>query len=304
MSARPTFVEATFTDPYSHAQALTDWDQLYEQLSVGPYLGQLRAVRSDRVEVIEEQCNRALRQSSYGRQGYLTIAFSPEPVEEVASLGAALPERTVLLANEQREIDLVAPEGFLTFAVSLPERGVPQSIRDCLEFRRSPTACIHTVNPALHAELLSRTRAVLDLAQRSGDALELAAHELIPVDQPQRPQATRLFAKARALAFALIDAGSAPNVESLCSELSVSRRTLQNVFLEVVGLSPLQYLRLARLNAARAEFIARPEPGVAVGDVASRWGFWHHSQFARDYFRAFGELPAATLRAARGASPR
>jgi AraC family transcriptional regulator, ethanolamine operon transcriptional activator len=317
MPVQPTYVDATFRDPYCHAQALVDWDQLYEQLSAGPYVGRVRAVRSDSVEVVEEHVNRALRQSSYGRRGYLTIAFSPEPVQEVASLGAALPERTVLLANEQCEINLVAPENFVTFAVSLPAQRVPQSVLDCLQAHRSSSACIHTVEPMLHRQLLTRARAMLDVASASCSAVpsdclesqarevfELAAHELIPVDQPVRSNATRLFAKARALAFALVDSGTAPSIELICSELAISRRTLQNVFLEVVGLSPLQYLKLARLNAARGDFVARAALGTAVGDVASKWGFWHHSQFARDYFIAFGELPAATLRARGGFAPR
>jgi AraC family transcriptional regulator, ethanolamine operon transcriptional activator len=317
MAAHPTLVDATFTDPYSHAQALADWDQMYEQLSIGPYLGRLRAVRSSAVEVVHERVNRAFRQSSYGRQGYLTLAFSPEPVDDVAALGTTLPERTVLLANEQCEIDLVAPENFVTFAVSLPEGSVPESIRNCLEHRRSSSACVHTVHPALHTALLTRTSALLDCAiatsvqstsasieRQAIEIFELVANELIPVDQQVLPQATRMFAKARALAFALIDAGGSPTVETICAELSVSRRTLQNVFLAVVGLSPLQYLKLARLNAARADLVARPAFGTSVGEVASRWGFWHHSQFARDYFRAFGELPAATLRAGRGLAAR
>jgi AraC family ethanolamine operon transcriptional activator len=38
---------------------------------------------------------------------------------------------------------------------------------------------------------------------------------------------------------------------------------------------------------------------TGVQDVAARWGFWHLGQFSLDYKRQFGELPSATLRAAR-----
>jgi AraC family transcriptional regulator, ethanolamine operon transcriptional activator len=312
MSDGTTYLQSIFHDPHSHAQALRGWDQTYEQLSAGPYVGQVRALGGLGVQVVQERVNRVLRQSSYGRPRHLTVAFSLEPAAQVTSQGDALPARTIVLANERDEIDLVAPAGFTSFAVSVSEDALPASVRDCLCAQRSHRASVRTVALDVHHELLVRASAMLDQAHNPGhyersqplagqalDLIEMVAQTLIPADQLVRQSAVRLFARARALAFAAVDAGNAPSVELICQELSVSRRTVQNVFLQVVGLSPLQYLKIARLNAARADLVACSADRPSVGEVATRWGFWHHSQFSRDYFRFFGELPVQTLRARR-----
>lgn len=62
----------------------------------------------------------------------------------------------------------------------------------------------------------------------------------------------------------------------------------------VLGLSPVQYLRAARLLGVRRELL-RAGPVIRVSDAAARWGFWRLSQFAADYKRLFGELPSETL---------
>jgi len=48
-----------------------------------------------------------------------------------------------------------------------------------------------------------------------------------------------------------------------------------------------------RLNGVKREL--RRGQGESVQDVAARWGFWHHGEFAAAYRRQFGELPSQTL---------
>ena len=69
-------------------------------------------------------------------------------------------------------------------------------------------------------------------------------------------------------------------------------RKLNDCFQEALGTSPLKYLRAVRLNGVRRELrMGAP----SVQDVAARWGFWHHGEFAAAYRRQFGELPSQTL---------
>ena len=90
--------------------------------------------------------------------------------------------------------------------------------------------------------------------------------------------------------------GEAPmTVPELTALLGVSMRTLEYAFRDVLGLSPVQYLRAARLLGVRRELL-RVGPVIRVSDAAARWGFWHLSQFAADYKRLFGELPSERLR--------
>ena len=73
----------------------------------------------------------------------------------------------------------------------------------------------------------------------------------------------------------------------------VSRRSLQYAFEEVLGVSPLTYLRAQRLNAVRRA-IKTAETDTPVMEIAARWGFWHPSYFTASYKKLFGELPSAT----------
>jgi AraC-like DNA-binding protein len=62
------------------------------------------------------------------------------------------------------------------------------------------------------------------------------------------------------------------------------------------GLTPIQYLRRARLAGAHADLIkADPTTGDTVGRIAARWGFAHPGRFAGHYRAAYGVPPSTTL---------
>lgn len=85
-------------------------------------------------------------------------------------------------------------------------------------------------------------------------------------------------------------------VVDLCQRFQISRRTLQYAFQDVMGMSPNAYLRTIRLNGVR-RCLRDPKSGVmSVQQAAADWGFWHLSQFARDYQGLFGELPSERLK--------
>jgi len=85
------------------------------------------------------------------------------------------------------------------------------------------------------------------------------------------------------------------SILQVCSHLGTSRRKLNYCFQDVLGTTPVKYLRTLRLNGVR-RVLRHAEKGVTVQDVAAHWGFWHLGQFAQDYRRLFGELPSTTLR--------
>ena len=91
--------------------------------------------------------------------------------------------------------------------------------------------------------------------------------------------------------------GESPGLETLCRVTGVGARTLETAFREVIGLSPLQFSKVRRLNAAR-HVLANADPEEAsVKSVATSHGFFHLGRFARDYKSLFGESPSVTLAA-------
>jgi AraC-like DNA-binding protein len=92
-------------------------------------------------------------------------------------------------------------------------------------------------------------------------------------------------------------------IPELCAAIDVPERTLRICCAEVLGMSPSRYLRLRRLNIARA-VLRRLDPATAsVADVAREYGFTELGRFAALYRTMFGETPSTTLRRARITRP-
>ena len=75
----------------------------------------------------------------------------------------------------------------------------------------------------------------------------------------------------------------------------MSVRTLHASFRQVLGATPMEYLRRIRMERVRIELINARDTGERVTEVANRWGFFHPSRFAAQYREAYGELPSETL---------
>jgi AraC-like DNA-binding protein len=83
-------------------------------------------------------------------------------------------------------------------------------------------------------------------------------------------------------------------LEEVCAALEVSAPTLRRCCEEHLGMSPMQYLGLRRLNLARQE-LQRRNSQTSVTATAMNFGFWHLGRFADEYRSLFGETPSATL---------
>ncbi|MGI6870873.1 AraC family transcriptional regulator [Amycolatopsis sp. 3B14] len=77
---------------------------------------------------------------------------------------------------------------------------------------------------------------------------------------------------------------------SLARAAGVSVRSLQESFRQELNLSPMQYLRMVRLDRVHDDLVAaRDLAGAKVMPIATRWGFTHMSRFATAYRKRFGE---------------
>ena len=86
------------------------------------------------------------------------------------------------------------------------------------------------------------------------------------------------------------------HVTDLCKAASVSERTLEYAFKEIVGLPPTAYLVRLRLHRVRLALLGADPETTTVSTEALNWGFWHFGEFSRAYKECFGELPSETLR--------
>ncbi len=79
----------------------------------------------------------------------------------------------------------------------------------------------------------------------------------------------------------------------LTTACAVPERTLLKQFRRFVGTSPLSYLRVLRLNAAKSALLC-PDNEESIANIATRCGFLHFGRFSGDYRRRFGKSPSAT----------
>ena len=68
-------------------------------------------------------------------------------------------------------------------------------------------------------------------------------------------------------------------------------------FESILGINPLRFLRMTRLNQIRRE-LSDPQQNKPISMIAANWGFWHPGQFAKDYKQLFGENPSDTVKRA------
>ena len=139
--------------------------------------------------------------------------------------------------------------------------------------------------------------------QGRGDLLEIEQHIVAamalgltaePCPQPRRVAQRRQVVE-HARDYIEANLAGPLGLESLALETGGSLRTLRYSFNQVLGINPLQYIKLRRLSAARRLLLAGYPGELSVTEAAMRCGFSHMSYFARDYRALFGELPAQTL---------
>jgi AraC-like DNA-binding protein len=96
----------------------------------------------------------------------------------------------------------------------------------------------------------------------------------------------------RAIDFIQAHADGAIGLADIAEAACISASSLLRHFHSHIGMSPYAFLRVVRLERARAE-LQRDTPG-AIRDVALRWGFQNASKFSRAYQEQYGERPSDT----------
>ncbi|WP_426445421.1 AraC family transcriptional regulator [Paenibacillus sp. S-38] len=89
------------------------------------------------------------------------------------------------------------------------------------------------------------------------------------------------------------------NISELAKEVSMSATSLHKHFKKVTAMSPLQYQKVIRLQAARRLLLTEGLDAAAAG---FRVGYESPSQFSREYARFFGRPPMRDVKLLRDSS--
>ncbi|EHA13775.1 helix-turn-helix domain-containing protein [Halomonas sp. HAL1] len=294
-------------DADEHAQNLTRWQQEYDQLSPGSFYGRLDEVALETMQVFKEHTGQALRQQCRVWPNSLWIGI-PTTRHGTRINGQALSEGDVMCRPGGRDFELVTPEEFDIYGLviqlpALAEAAKRQGMSldtgwDVMPRRQAANETLNAVAFLIERLLTSQTLSIASHIHQ--DILLMALLELLQAEQPSTElppsYAHRKEVVDRVKRYVDEHMDGPVTMDELCQLTHVSRRTLQYSFTAILGISPLQYLRLTRLNRVRRALRAA-SPKQSVTEIATYWGFWHLGQFAHDYKQQFGECPSHTLNA-------
>lgn len=81
------------------------------------------------------------------------------------------------------------------------------------------------------------------------------------------------------------------SVAQVAQAIGVTTRMLEYSFADVMGVSPKDYLKMVRLNAARRALRVADPRTATVAEIAMDHGFWHLGRFSAYYSEMFGKSP-------------
>lgn len=295
-----------------HASNLTNWQQEYDQTSRGSFYGSIVELPFDGLQVFREHTSQALQQKCVVWPDSVWLGIPLEGQQESRINGLTIRPDTIMCRPGNCEFQLSTPEEYDLFGLVVDQtslmkladiHGLDLNWKELTEHGRLgvPDKTLEEVRFLLHRLLSVEQNDSPSRLQK--DIVLMALLEVLKVETPQPAKTQSYHHRKKVVDCArhfLEQHVDAPvTVTQLCEVTSVSRRTLQYSFESILGVSPIQYLRFTRLNGVRRDLVkaslASPEATINISQIAAQWGFWHLSQFAKDYKQLFGEQPSQTL---------
>ena len=147
-----------------------------------------------------------------------------------------------------------------------------------------------------HPDMVARADVRASMADVLLARLDVLGTGDLPVRQDRPARLHRRVAVERARDYIRRNLTEPIRLSNLCRHARTEARALEYGFLDVVGLSPMQYVRTTRLHRARRLLRSIAVRHRSISEIALDSGFWHLSQFAVDYKALFGESPSMTFR--------
>ncbi|SED27751.1 transcriptional regulator, AraC family [Rhodobacter sp. 24-YEA-8] len=301
-------------DVHHQATLLQAWEQDYIQLHAGAFTGSLSTFRLGAARLFSERMNRSVLQTGALPAGRLAFGLPVRAGGRSCICGEEVGANSLLVFSGRSGFEFLSPDIFEFMGIEIDVNGFADPVFEAMlrqldtvlsSGRRSlPIAGARAaklgrlLHGILHEEGLDLRLEELPAAAAafSRGLVGWILDMLQPAGTAEAGRSTiRHWDTINAIRELVADGQTCPvSVAELTVELGLSRRTLQNACQEVVGLSPVQYLRALRLSEAR-RMLQTDRP---VTEAATQFGFWHLGYFSRDYRQMFGELPSVTRAAA------
>ncbi|MBF5040181.1 helix-turn-helix domain-containing protein [Methylophilus glucosoxydans] len=297
-----------FDDIVFHAAALNGWSQHYDQLTPGEFRGFLQDVQLPSMRIFREYMNCSVVQHTMAPKNTFNLIIPIRGTQDTKLSNHTLRPDCFTLIPSSAEFFLCTQGETDYVVISLDESFlekmlVPEDFDTFLKYPKGyslrcdesalcalQSLCKHVLDdrtPDLAGNLKGRVQALFrdEVINYLLQGMDVAG---------QRSRIRNLESNHHYLVRychdRILNEKGQISILTLCNELRIPRRTLAYAFERVTGVSPNNYLRAVRLNAADRGL--RDSPDWALTDIAHHYGFTHSSHFGREYRKLFGKRPS------------
>lgn len=313
---RPHYLSATFHDIDHFGEAIAPNGFQITQLSRGVFQGKISSwIANPELTINRYKINQSIQALGYKHPSRLIFAvLLNQPSPPAFSHDKLLVEHAIFGFDMQRPAHLItSPEGqdqcHIEVSRTLFEHYAALANRYDLD-----DAFLHRNMVVSRADRCSGLRDYLRqlfqaetdpawycsphaatlLAQ---DLMPLLIDALLPAHQAEAPRPYRraaLVSEAKAYIMANLD--QPLTLADICAAMSVSRRSLQYGFQEMLGMGPMAFVKIQRLHGIRRALLHGDPKLGTVAHIAYKWGFFSLGHFSKHYKQLFGESPSQTLK--------
>ncbi|GAB2787141.1 helix-turn-helix domain-containing protein [Halomonas shantousis] len=301
-----SFFYSNTQDIEQHVNALKGWDLHFLQMTEGPFEGEIACFELEGLKVIKDRINQSILKK--GELENASISFSiplSRPTSPLICQGKTYHYPGILAVKGGELPEIRVPAGldllclsmdahYLTGLLEGPSTDIDRSLAEPCYI---PASASYRKLAQLF-EFICHSRLPYDypaVRHELRDALLGQMLDLLDRGDVEKVTASarkRVVDRAREVIAA--NEGDSITILSLCHEIGVSRRKLQYCFQDCLGVSPVTYIRLFRLNEVHKSLL-NGGGATHVQDEAARRGFYHLGRFSGEYRRLFGERPSQTL---------
>lgn len=314
-------VRSKLSDVLEQADALPMWSQDYTQLDKGQFSGSVTSVASQGVQIFREAMNRSVDELANAPPNSYVIGMPTIIEGEALWCGSKLSKNCLITLDRNDELLFRTSHSSEITAAVISEQRLEEYAERVEKVDLRPLMDkvnpVEMLTPAVQSRLLA--------------ALYIGGEHLAKniEDGVSHPNSWRNFEDSIfSVCVQALSSASSNNsrhheyrvhryivksvreltlaqhcdpitIGDICTSLNISRRTLNHAFQQVLGITPVAYMRNIRLHKIRAELQYNAGQIMNIACVASHWGFWHMSLFARYYRELFGECPSETLERSR-----
>lgn len=300
-------------DAFEMRELALKWSMEMLQFGKGRFHGDLQAIHTENLQLSSGWRSTAILVRGHVPHECVTLTTVLTPHAAVHFRGAPIEDGQIAALRHGEEIEMSTRGGARLLSVSVDAALLEKQAQallglslDHLRIHERLQLCHADRHGRLNRALLqylefgmsSGMTAIPESCRRLENRILETILSNVGYPRLQIPRPQRLYLAKMAEEYLRAHADTPVSIAELCEITGINQRTLFLGFHERYGLSPIAYLKLLRLNAARRELLraTRGDSAVSVTRSATKWGFFHLGRFAMEYRALFGESPQQTLK--------